>query len=494
MFEKITPEQAGISSEAVIEFIEKLEKRGATMHSLLFMKGDKVFTEAYWKPFHQGFCHRQYSQTKSFVGIAIGLLEEEGKLSLDDKIVTYFPDKCENKNVQFLENQTIREMLMMTTIGEPCSWFLAGNPDRTHLYMNTERVSKRPSGMLWQYDSAGSQVLSSLVERLSGKKLLDYLKEKLFNEMKAFQTATVLQTPNGDSWGDSAMVCTLRDMATFGRFVMNYGVWNGKRLMNEKYLREATSSLVNNSVGSHYSTYHQGYGYQIWRVCGGGFAFVGMGDQLTVCYPEKDLIFACNSDNQGTKIIRETIFSSLEEMFVGKIKDVSLQENLEGQKRLNEIISRLKLRALQGMEDSSFRKELNGVEYVCAENPMGITKFSFIFTDKNSGEFHYTNAQGDKVISFGVNNNVFGKFPQYGYSDEYGATPTTNKFLYDDAVSLAWLEEKKLILSVQIIDRYLGNMDARFCFKGNEVYAVFQANAEYFLMEYQGALIGRRYE
>ena len=89
MFEKITPEAAGFSSEIVTEFIKKLEKRGAATHGLLFMKGDKIFAEGYWAPFHEEFCHRMYSQTKSFVGVAIGLLEEEGKLSLDDKIAGY---------------------------------------------------------------------------------------------------------------------------------------------------------------------------------------------------------------------------------------------------------------------------------------------------------------------------------------------------------------------------------------------------------------------
>ena len=55
MFEKITPEQAGISSKTVEAFIKKLEKRGAATHGLLFMKGDKIFSEAYWKPFHKDF-------------------------------------------------------------------------------------------------------------------------------------------------------------------------------------------------------------------------------------------------------------------------------------------------------------------------------------------------------------------------------------------------------------------------------------------------------
>lgn len=491
MFEKITPEQAGISSKNIIEFIQKLEKRGARTHGILFMKGNKIFAEGYWKPFHRDFCHRIYSQTKSFVGIAIGLLEEEGKLSLDDTIVSYFPEKIDGDISEYLQKQTIREMLLMKTVGEGRWWFNSGDPDRTHLYFNCQRV-EHPSGTVWGYDSAGSQILSVLVEKLSGKTLLEYLKEKLFNKMGVFQTASMLQTPNGDSWGDSGMICTLLDMVAFGRFVMDYGVWNGKRLMNEKYLREATSALVHNSSTANVYGYHQGYGYQIWRVCGNGFAFVGMGDQITICFPEKDLIFAINSDNQGTPIIREMIFQNLEDLVVDQMQDTPLPENSTVQKRLDELLSGLELRSIKGLDDSAFREELNGVRYKCSENAMGITEFSFVFHDSKTGEFRYMNAQGKKVIPFGVNYNVFGKFPQLGYAGERGVVATTDGSMYDDAVSFAWTEEQELMLFVQIIDRYFGNMSAKFSFKGNEVYAVFNKTAEYFLNEYQGELIGKR--
>ena len=491
MFEKITPEQAGISSKNVTKFIKLLENHGAKTHGFLFMRGDKIFAEGYWKPFHRDFCHRQYSQTKSFVGVAIGLLEEEGKLNLDDKIADHFPEKIDGECPEYLKEQTIRDMLMMMTVGRSRSWFVSGDPDRTHHYFNDERPL-HPCGSTWAYDSPGSQVLCALVEKLSGKSLLEYMKEKLFNEMGAFQTATVLKTPNGDSWGDSAMVCTLRDMAAFARIVMNYGVWNGKRLMNEKYLRDATSALVNNADGMRYSPYKYGYGYQIWRICGNGFAFVGMGDQLTMCYPEKDLIFTCNSCNQGEPSVRERMYIALEELFVNEIKDEPLAEDTAAEQELDELVAGLTLRSAKGLDDSPFRAELSGTEYVCNENPMGIEKFSFTFEDKTKGVFRYTNAQGEKEIPFGVNHNVFGKFPQLGYSNEYGAVPTTDGFMYDDAVSVAWMGEKNLLLFVQIIDKYFGNMDARFAFKGDEVYATFQKAAEHFLNEYQGTLLGKK--
>lgn len=491
MFEKISPEQAGISSKVITAFIKRLEKRGAAMHSFLFMRGDKIFAEGYWKPFHRDFCHRQYSQTKSFVAVAIGLLEEEGKLCLDDKIVDYFPEKLNGDIQGYLQEQTIREMLTMRTVGRPSAWFVSGNPDRTNHYFNNARAM-HPSGTIWAYDSAGTQVLCALVEKLAGKTLLDYLKEKLFNEMGVFQTASVLSTPNGDSWGDSAMICTLRDMAAFSRFVGNYGVWNGKRLMNEKYLREATDKLACNIDGMKYSSFRDGYGYKIWRVCGNGFSFTGMGDQLTVCYPEKDLIFACNADNQGTHLLRELIYMTLEETIVEKIKDEPLPQDESAWQELENLIAGLKLRSAQGAEDSSFREQLSGVEYVCQDNPMGIEKFSFVFESKDKGEFRYTNAQGEKTLPFGVNCNEFGQFPQFGYSNECGAVATTDGFTYKDAVSLAWVSERELLLFVQIIDKYFGNMSAHFYFKGDEVYAVFQKAAEYFLNEYQGVLLGQK--
>ena len=289
------------------------------------------------------------------------------------------------------------------------------------------------------------------------------------------------------------MLCTLRDMASFGRFVMNYGVWNGKRLMNEKYLREATGQMAYNSCGTTYSGYFGfGYGYQIWRVCGDGFAFVGMGDQLTLCYPKKDFIFCCNSDNQGAKVIREMIIADVEDMFVDEIKDEPLPEDNKAQQELEELLESLTLRFVKGAEDSPFREQLSGVEYLCEKNQMEIEKFSFVFEDKTKGVFRYTNAQGEKEIPFGVNHNVFGQFPQLGYANEYGAVATTDGFTYKDAVSLAWTGEQELLLFVQIIDKYFGNMCARFHFKGDEVYAVFQKAAEHFLNEYQGNLLAKK--
>ena len=496
MFEKITPEAAGISSRKVAEFIEMLGRRNLPMHSVLMMKGDKLFAEYYWAPFNKDFCHRMYSQTKSYTSVAIGLLAEEGKIDLDRPIAEYFPEKIDTELPSHLKSQTVREMLTMTTVGECGRWFsVKEDLDRTHFYLNYNRSEKstHAAGTSWAYDSAGSQVMANLVEKASGKSLFDYLNEKIFRHLGTFKTATILKTRNGDSWGDSALVCTSRDMMSFARFVMNYGVWNGKRLMNEDYLRAATAKQVDNTEWNFGNgAYTHGYGYQIWKTEQDGFAFNGMGSQLTVCLPDRDLIFVCTADTQGIGHASEVITNGFYDIIVNSMSEGSLSEDEASEAVLSDVTKELSLFAIKGFADSPMRETIDGAVYECDENPMGWKKFSFSFKNAEEGELHYTNAQGDKVLPFGVNHNVFGKFPELGYSNDNGGLRTTDGFMYDDAVSLAWLEDGKIGIKVQIIDRYFGNANLFFGFKGDDATIRMTKSAEDFLDEYEGLATAKR--
>ena len=489
LFDKITPEEAGIESRYIADYISVLERHGMTTHSLLMMKGENIFAEYYWAPFNRDFLHRMYSQTKSYVSIAIGLLIDEGKVKLDDTIVSYFPDKVRREIPEYLKEQTVREMLMMETAVRPPYWFNTDNPDRTDEYINDSAVI-RPAGTIWEYDSAGSQVLSSLVERLTGMKLIEYLKLKIFNKMGTFQTARILETPNGDSWGDSALLCTTRDMASGGRFVMNYGVWNGERLLSERYLRDATSALVDNDTDGYEGCFRHGYGYQIWRTERDGFAFVGMGDQLTICVPDKDLIFVITSDNQFLAQAREVIVDAMFDIIVENMKDAPVPVDEAQVKRLADMTSDLKLRTVKGKKTVPFAAEINGKTFVVdGANKTGIERFSFDLSEDGECRFNYKNAQGEKVLKFGMCRNEFGKFPEFGYSNLRGGTVSDGGFTYDCAASAAWREDKKLMLRVWITDTYLGNMTAVFSFRDNKVWVRMVANAENFLKEYNGEFL-----
>ena len=152
---------------------------------------------------------------------------------------------------------------------------------------------------------------SVLVERLSGRSLLDYLKEKVLNHIGGFEGAQILKTPDGTPWGDSALICTPRDLLRFARFVMNDGIWDGKRLLSEAYVRAATSRQADNNLEGNTAYNRYGYGYQIWRhAC--GFSFNGLGGQFAICVPEKDFIFVCTADMQLSSdkmCIRDSVYT-----------------------------------------------------------------------------------------------------------------------------------------------------------------------------------------
>lgn len=464
-----TPTAAGIPEERIARFLQELNRRGLNMHSILMLRGNDIFFERYWAPFTADMPHRMYSVTKSFVSVAIGLLLDEGKLSLDDPIVKYFPDKQPEVVSEWMAGQTIRHMLMMSTSLAGVNWFQPGVVDRTAYYF--AQTPNRPSGTLYDYDSTGSYILGALVERLSGMSLLDYLKEKLLNRIGGFENAEMLKVPDGVSWGDSALLCTPRALMHFARFVMNLGTWEGERLLSEEYLRQATLPQTSNDLECLKAFNRLGYGYQIW-MNERGFSFHGMGGQFAICVPSEDFIFVSTGDNQYNDMYAEILFRA--------VFDILLPDGKAPEDPVFE------LPAAHGDSFSAFQNEIGGRTFACRENPMGIKWFRLEF-DGSEGCFVYENAQGEKRLPFGMGKNAFGKFPQLGYSDDRGNVHEINDFRYDCAASASWIESQKLQLRVQIIDRYFGSLVATFGFRDGRIVGVRMIkHAEDFLNEYDG--------
>ncbi len=482
MFQMISPEAAGIRREAVEAFVNKLSGEEFDLHSLVLARGSGIFAEGYKKPFTADSLQRMYSQTKGLVSLGIGLLVQDGVLKLDDAVSAYFPDKLGKDIGPWAKEMTVREMLMMRTAVRCPDWHTDPERDRVKLYFSQPDFC--PAGTVFSYDTDGSQVLGCLVERLSGRKLLDFLKDRLFNRMGIFQTARVLMCPGGSSWSDGGLLATQRDMLALGRFLLNRGRWNGEQLMDPAYLDAACSKLVDSNehgIAGHQST---GYGYQIWQIARGGYALVGMGDQLTFCMPDKDLIFSCTADHQGNDLAHGRLFDS----FFTMIYD--LMDEPAADTGLGPVSFGGELRAIAGSAHMPLEKKVSGVKYYCPENRMGIREFTLTF-EEDAVNFHYVNAQGVKNMRLGLGKNLLGKFPEYGYPRLVGGEKSIARYLYDAAFSAAWRDEEQLMLRVQIIDMYLGNLTAIFSFKDEYCSLVMRSNADHFLEEYRGVLVAK---
>ncbi len=493
MFERISPEKAGISSKAVLKFIKTLEKYRFNTHSIIMARGDKIFSECYYAPFDRNFKHRMYSVSKSFVSVAVGLLVEDGKISLDDTLMSYLPEYTEKAkeagNFEYLNAMTIRDMLEMQTCkgNSRIDWFAAKLPDRVDVYF--KKGYDRPSGMIFNYDSPGSYMLGVIVERITGKPFLDFMKERFLEKCGFSSDAYCLKCPGGHSFGDSGVMCTARDLLIFARFVMNGGTWEGVRYMDEGYLREATSRRTANEVRDIVTYDSLGYGYQIWKAHRDGFAFVGVGDQFAICDPKTDFIFIINSDDQGYTNSRPILYHALYDYIVEELGE-SLPEDKKAYGELLEYEKTRKLNIARGSISSAYADTVNGVTFSLEPNPMGITHFKLSFGG-DEGVFSYTNAQGGKELRFGFGKNVFGVFPQTGYSDMVSGEDCPGN-TYKCAVSAEWQEEKKLHLKVQIIDKYFGLLDILFSFKDEKVLVAMEKTAESFLDEYTGFANGKR--
>ena len=488
MFEKITPEKAGISSVKVLEFMKIVDEYAPGTHSVIMARGGKIFHECYYAPFHKDFKHRMYSVTKSFMAMAIGLLIEEGKLSFEDKFVDLYPEYLGENKSELLAELTIRDMLTMETASsKDLFWFLDKPEDRCTVYAQTP-CDKIP-GTLFDYDSPGSFMLGTLVERITGKTFFEFLKERFLDDIGFSQDAYCLTAPGGYAWSDSGIMCTTRDMLIFAQFVMNKGVWNGKRYINEKFMNDATSKQVDNNPMGIMNYDCCGYGYQIWIGPRNTFFFNGMGGQLAICVPDKDLIFAINADVQGNPSAKQMVYYGVMQIIAENLSE-QMSDDEKAYGELTEYCKDLKLYSLKGNTQSDFAKEINGVTYSLEKNPMNIEKIRFDF-EGNKGKLRFCNATGEKELCFGMGYNEFGKFPEDGYSDVVGSVAVPgNK--YDCACSAIWAEPQKLQIKVQIIDKYFGNGTMTFGFKDNRVGICMAKNAEAFLCEYEGVAIGHR--
>lgn len=485
----ITSEKAGVSSADIKKYIDVLERNQLSTHNIIMARGNEIFFEKYWEPFYPEFQHRMYSITKSIVSLAIGFAKQDGLLDLDDNIVKYFEKEAMAPQVdENVRKQTIRNMLMMSTAKSPNGWFADHEGDRVQRYFTNENPSKKP-GERFEYDTNSSFVLCALVERLTGMELMDYMRVKLFDKIGVSKEDYCLKCPGGHSWGDSALICTPRDMLLIARFVMNKGCWNGEQILNEEYITAATSKLIETwEEGTEKDFKSHGYGYQIWRTYNNSYMFYGMGCQFAVCVPEKDMILIYNGDNQGHEGAEDIVVRNFFEIIARQGSDSPLEPNSEAEEALK---CPMKLMVAKGAAYSDLQEKINGTVFKIQPNRMNFTEVSLRFSE-DCCYFDYINAQGKKRLPFGMLKNVIDQFPQEGYSHQVGGEWTKGHY-YRCATSAAWLSEKKLHIKIQVIDEYFGRMDIILEFSdAAKVHINITKTAEYFFDEYFGSATGER--
>lgn len=474
-----SPEAVGVPGRAIAAFLRRMERQRVNLHGFLIVRDGQIAAEGYWAPYTADSTHRMYSVSKSFVSLAVGLLIDEGKLKLDDKVASFFPDKLPPDPHRYVLESTIRDLLMMSTPNDRNSYT---SEDKDWVATFFRHDPCHPPGTVFAYDTAATVVLTTIVERMTGVPFLTSMRERLLDPIGVSPDIWCIQTPEGTSWGGSGVICTLRDMAKVAYVCMNGGRWGEKQLISERYVREATSKQIDNSLSG-----HQGYGYQIWVEPDGGFSFRGMGSQFAYCFPEQRVMFVCIADTQGAPNGDSEVGQAFREEIFAQLAQGALPEDKAANVELRQLIAVLHILPQHGERTSPQADVIDGRWFVMEPNPMGITRMRFHF-DGDQGIWEYENAAGEHRLAFGLGRQVAGRFPQPGYSGTRIGVPGDR---YRCLASAAWVDPQTLNLLVYVTDHYLGSLKAAFGFKGDQVGVLMTKAAEWFLNEYSGFAGGR---
>ncbi|MGI5852033.1 MAG: serine hydrolase domain-containing protein, partial [Caldicoprobacterales bacterium] len=159
-----SPESLGIPSSAILSFLERIDREQTCMHGFLLIRKGQIAAEGYWAPYSKDSMHRMYSVSKSMVSLAIGLMIDEGKLNLEDRVVNFFEDKLPNNLHPYLAESTVRDLLMMAT---PHSENSYTRYDKDWAATFFYKTPSHPPGTVFAYDTAATVILNTIVERIN---------------------------------------------------------------------------------------------------------------------------------------------------------------------------------------------------------------------------------------------------------------------------------------------------------------------------------------
>ncbi len=110
-----TPESQGIPSASILKFVEEAEENLHELHSFMLLRHGVVVAEGWWAPYAPAHPHMLFSLSKSFTSTGVGLAAAEGRLSVDDRVLDFFPGDAPAQPGENLAAMRVRHLLTMTT-------------------------------------------------------------------------------------------------------------------------------------------------------------------------------------------------------------------------------------------------------------------------------------------------------------------------------------------------------------------------------------------
>jgi CubicO group peptidase (beta-lactamase class C family) len=330
-----SPEAQGVSSAEILSFIEAADRDIDSLHSFMLVRHGRVVAEGWWSPYEPGAPHSLYSLSKSFTSTAVGLAVAEGKLSIDDEVLKYFPDDAPPEPSQNLKAMRVSDLLRMSTGQEREP---QRTPDRPWTKTFLEQGVPFKPGTHFLYNTSATYMLSAIVQKATGETVLDYLRPRLFEPL-GIERLRWEASPQGITVGGYGLSIRTEDIARFGQLYLQKGEWQGKQLVPATWIDAATSRQTSNGSNPN-SDWDQGYGYQFWRSRHGAYRGDGAFGQFCLVLPEQDAVIAITSGVRDMQSVLNLVWDKL----VPAMKPSSLPADAEANGKLQRAIKNLVLR------------------------------------------------------------------------------------------------------------------------------------------------------
>jgi CubicO group peptidase (beta-lactamase class C family)/predicted glycoside hydrolase/deacetylase ChbG (UPF0249 family) len=445
-----TPEAEGVSSEGIANFVEAASKSKHEFHSYMVIRHGKVVAEGWWNPYRPDLKHTLYSCSKSFTATAVGFAVTEKRLTVEDKVISFFPNDLPDTVSDNLAALRIKDLLSMSVGHETEPSFVVTTDNWVKSYLKVP-IKYQP-GSRFLYNSGATYLLSTIVQKVTGEKIIDYLKPRLFNPL-GIEGMDWEISPQGINTGGWGLRLKTEDMAKFAQLFLQKGVWQGKQILSAAWVEEASTikilqnpDLAQSKRDS--SDWQQGYCYQMWRSRNNSYRGDGANGQYMLVFPDKDAVIAVTCETQDM----QGEFNLIWQYLYPALKDTKLPSTPS-------VLSALKAKNATLALPIAPKNALSPLE-----NTLVNSVFNVISTDKTLKNIGFDFKNGvctvtfktdtaSHQIAFGSGIWVYGETTKKGpylvaraQNNRVGLSP------YKVAGSYTWKDDKTLELTLRYIE------------------------------------------
>jgi hypothetical protein len=455
-----SPEEQGIPSNAVLSFLEdverkRMEKENWELHSFMFIRHGHIVSKGWWQPYSQFLPHMLFSLSKSFTSTAVGLAVDEGLLSLDDSVISFFEEELPENMEQNLVSMCVKHLLSMST-GNASDTYgsIRSAKDGNWIGEFLKAPVEHTPGSHFVYNSGATYVLSAIIQKVSGQKLLDFLKPRLFEPL-GIEGAAWESCPGGINTGGWGLSLKTEDIAKLGMLYLQKGMWEGNCILSSEWVENASSKHISNGNNEN-SDWEQGYGFQFWRCRNNFYRGDGAFGQFCVVMPEKDAVLVTTGAVDDMQVVLDMVWEHL----LPAMSEAPLDYAESAFRSLQLKEQSLAVRMPYVSPNSRIIPEISGKRYILEENSLNINTIALNFNG-NEGSVTICHDSEEYEIFFGIgrwqeNSSIMPVYTSRiiagGMGQINDSAPSQSYNTSSIAASGTWISDTEFMLTVRLIE------------------------------------------